>query len=92
MLFFGANQSYFLLQVSCGLNHTLALSTDGNVVWSFGDGDYGKLGIGSTVATTRPVVVSKLNDVGIAKIAAGTQFSVAISKTGVIYTWGQGMT
>ena len=38
------------------------------------------------------MVVSKLNDVGIAKIAAGTQFSVAISKTGVIYTWGQGMT
>ncbi|XP_067933208.1 probable E3 ubiquitin-protein ligase HERC1 [Watersipora subatra] len=76
-------------QVSCGLNHSLALSTDGNLVWSFGDGDYGKLGIGSTTAATKPVVIPKLMDVGIAKVAAGTQFSVALSKGGIVYTWGQ---
>ena len=35
-------------QVSCGLNHTLCASRDGNRVWSFGDGDYGKLGLGNT--------------------------------------------
>lgn len=60
------------------------------MVWAFGDGDYGKLGIGNTAAETKPVLVSKLNDVGIKKIAAGTHFSVALSKTGVVYTWGQG--
>ena len=72
------------------MNHTLAVSVDGNIVWAFGDGDYGKLGLGNTAAETKPVVVTKLNDVGIKKIAAGTHFSVALSKSGVVYSWGQG--
>lgn len=77
--------------MSCGLNHTLALSTDGLTVWAFGDGDYGKLGNGSNGAEMTPAVVERLNGVGIIKIAAGTQFSVALSKSGVVYTWGQGI-
>lgn len=76
--------------MSCGLNHTLALSVDGSLVWAFGDGDYGKLGIGSNAAEMKPVVIEKLSNVGIKKIAAGTQFSVALSKSGVVYSWGQG--
>lgn len=43
-------------QVSCGLNHTLVLSLDGMVVWAFGDGDYGKLGTGSSTAKYYPQV------------------------------------
>lgn len=45
-----------LPQVSCGLNHTLVLSLDGMVVWAFGDGDYGKLGTGSSTAKYYPQV------------------------------------
>lgn len=43
-------------QVSCGLNHTLVVSLDGMVVWAFGDGDYGKLGTGSSTAKYYPQV------------------------------------
>lgn len=43
-------------QASCGLNHTLVLSLDGMVVWAFGDGDYGKLGTGSSTAKYYPQV------------------------------------
>ena len=78
------------LQVCCGLNHTLAVSCDGMTAWAFGDGDYGKLGNGSNAAEMKPAVIEKLNGLGIIKIAAGTQFSVALSKSGAVYTWGQG--
>ena len=60
------------------------------LVWAFGDGDYGKLGIGSNAAEMRPVAVEKLTNLGIKKVAAGTQFSVALSKSGVVFSWGQG--
>lgn len=79
------------VQVACGLNHTLALSVDGMTVWAFGDGDYGKLGTGSNAAEMRPVAIDKLSNVGIKKICAGTQFSLALTKSGVVYSWGQGM-
>lgn len=45
-----------LSKVSCGLKHTLVLSLDGMVVWAFGDGDYGKLGTGSSTAKYYPQV------------------------------------
>ncbi|TRY89487.1 hypothetical protein DNTS_016060 [Danionella cerebrum] len=41
-------------QVACGLNHTLAVSADGMTIWAFGDGDYGKLGLGNSTAKSSP--------------------------------------
>ncbi|RXM30706.1 Carnitine O-palmitoyltransferase 1, liver isoform [Acipenser ruthenus] len=41
-------------RVSCGLNHTLVVSSDGMTVWAFGDGDYGKLGTGSCTVKCYP--------------------------------------
>lgn len=49
-------QNTIWFQVSCGLNHTLVLSLDGMAVWAFGDGDYGKLGAGSSTAKYYPQV------------------------------------
>lgn len=43
-------------EVACGVAHTLALSTDGLTVWSFGSGDSGKLGHGDTNKLTSPKV------------------------------------
>lgn len=45
-----------LCQVACGLNHTLVVSADGTMVWAFGDGDYGKLGLGNSTAKSSPQV------------------------------------
>lgn len=44
-------------QVSCGINHTLALSSDGMTLWAFGDGDYGKLGTGPCTVKCYPQVL-----------------------------------
>lgn len=49
-------RSLLPLQVACGLNHTLVVSADGMMVWAFGDGDYGKLGLGNSTAKSSPQV------------------------------------
>uniref|UniRef100_A0AAQ5YVK1 HECT-type E3 ubiquitin transferase n=1 Tax=Amphiprion ocellaris TaxID=80972 RepID=A0AAQ5YVK1_AMPOC len=84
-----ALEGYHVGQVSCGLNHTLVLSLDGMVVWAFGDGDYGKLGTGSSTAKYYPQKVEQLCNKGIKKVSCGTQFSVALACDGHVYTFGQ---
>ena len=44
-------------QVACGEAHTLALSVDGKTVWSFGNGDLGRLGHGDTGRQILPKVL-----------------------------------
>ncbi|XP_063334410.1 probable E3 ubiquitin-protein ligase HERC1 isoform X1 [Pelmatolapia mariae] len=84
-----ALEGYHVGQVSCGLNHTLVVSLDGMVVWAFGDGDYGKLGTGSSTAKYYPQKVEQLCNKRIKKVCCGTQFSVALACDGHVYTFGQ---
>ncbi|XP_061589686.1 probable E3 ubiquitin-protein ligase HERC1 isoform X2 [Cololabis saira] len=84
-----ALEGYHVGQVSCGLNHTLVVSLDGMVVWAFGDGDYGKLGTGSSMAKYYPQKVEQLCNRGVKKVCCGTQFSVALTCDGHVYTFGQ---
>ncbi|XP_063305478.1 probable E3 ubiquitin-protein ligase HERC1 isoform X3 [Pelobates fuscus] len=84
-----AVEGFHIGQVACGLNHTLAVSSDGMIVWAFGDGDYGKLGLGNSTAKSSPQKVDILCGIGIKKVACGTQFSVALTKDGHVYTFGQ---
>nr|XP_060611660.1 probable E3 ubiquitin-protein ligase HERC1 isoform X2 [Anolis sagrei ordinatus] len=84
-----ALEGYQIGEVACGLNHTLVVSTDGSMVWAFGDGDYGKLGLGNSTAKSSPQKVDILCGIGIKKVACGTQFSVALTKDGHVYTFGQ---
>ncbi|XP_051773057.1 probable E3 ubiquitin-protein ligase HERC1 isoform X4 [Ctenopharyngodon idella] len=76
-------------QVSCGINHTLVLSSDGLTVWAFGDGDYGKLGIGPCTVKCYPQKVEALCNKGVKKVGCGTHFSVVLAKDGHVYTFGQ---
>lgn len=78
------------LQVACGLNHTLCITNNGQIVWAFGDGDSGKLGLGNTTAKNVPTKVETLCGIGVKKVACGTQFSVALTFDGTVFTWGQG--
>ncbi|XP_067667414.1 probable E3 ubiquitin-protein ligase HERC1 [Haliotis asinina] len=75
--------------VACGLNHTLCVSVDGMSVWSFGDGDYGKLGLGNTLSKSLPTKIEALDSVNVKKVACGAQFSMALTKNGTVFTWGQ---
>ena len=77
-------------QVAGGLNHSLCMSADGNIVWTFGDGDYGKLGLGNSTAKSTPTKVETLCGIGVKQVACSTQFSIALTKDGRVFTWGQG--
>jgi len=59
------------------------------VVWSWGDGDFGKLGTGTSESCKVPKVVAALRDV--VRVVCGAQFSVALTKTGQVYTWYVGL-
>lgn len=59
-------------------------------VWSWGDGDYGKLGRGGSDGCKTPKIVEKLQDLDIVKVCCGSQFSLALTKDGQVYTWGKG--
>jgi alpha-tubulin suppressor-like RCC1 family protein len=79
-----------VVAVAAGWGFSLALRNDGSL-WAWGGNGYGQLGIGTvggTVAT--PVQIPGLS--GIAEIAAGNDFAVAIQRDGAghgfLWAWG----
>lgn len=59
-------------------------------VWSWGDGDYGKLGRGGSDGCKIPMKIESLAGLGVIKVECGSQFSVALTRSGSVYTWGKG--
>ncbi|KAK5650580.1 hypothetical protein RI129_001609 [Pyrocoelia pectoralis] len=82
---------YRVTDVACGSGdaQTLCISDDDNV-WSWGDGDYGKLGRGGSDGCKVPMKIESLAGLGVIKVECGSQFSVALTRSGSIYTWGKG--
>lgn len=56
-------------------------------VWSWGDGDFGKLGRGGSEASTTPLIIDKLDGLNVVKVQCGSQFSAALTQDGALYTW-----
>ena len=77
-----------MVDVSCGSGdaQTMCL-TDDDSVWSWGDGDYGKLGRGGSDGCKVPLRIDALQGMGVVKVDCGSQFSVALTKSGAVYTW-----
>lgn len=67
-----------IVQVACGSRdaQTLCLTEDGTV-YSWGDGDFGKLGRGGSDGCSVPHPIERLNGLGIVQIECGAQFSLA---------------
>uniref|UniRef100_T1JES7 HECT-type E3 ubiquitin transferase n=1 Tax=Strigamia maritima TaxID=126957 RepID=T1JES7_STRMM len=83
-----ALEGYSIGFVACGLNHTVCVSTDGNIVWSFGDGDYGKLGLGNLTSKSTPQKIESLTGLNVKKVCCGTQFTVVLTRDGRVFTFG----
>ena len=77
-----------VIQVACGSRdaQTLALTDDG-LVYSWGDGDFGKLGRGGSEGCNVPREVDRLRGLGVCQIECGAQFSLARTKSGQVWTW-----
>ncbi|XP_048005438.1 probable E3 ubiquitin-protein ligase HERC2 [Leguminivora glycinivorella] len=83
--------SYRVIDVACGSGdaQTLCITDDDNV-WSWGDGDYGKLGRGGSEGCKQPMKIECLKGLRVIKVECGSQFSVALCQCGSVYTWGKG--
>ncbi|XP_070409981.1 probable E3 ubiquitin-protein ligase HERC1 [Nothobranchius furzeri] len=70
--------------------HTLAFTTEGEV-FSWGDGDYGKLGHGNSSTQKYPKLIQgPLQGKVVVCVSAGYRHSAAVSEDGELYTWGEG--
>ena len=79
-------------QVAIGEKHMLALDDRGHV-WSWGTAENGRLGYvqhESEVEATAHKVVGIEAAARVVSIAAGADFSAAVTDAGDLYTWGCG--
>lgn len=79
---------YNVVAVSCGSRdaQTVCLTDDGNV-WSWGDGDFGKLGRGGSDGCFTPSTINTLRGIEVCKVLCGAQFTVALTSSGQVWTW-----
>ena len=78
--------------VAAGVGHSLARKADGSV-WSWGVNQEGQLGDGGLVPeSSTPGIVVGVGGIGtlsgIAQVAAGVNFSMALHQDGTVFTWG----
>ncbi|KAN0043134.1 hypothetical protein ACTA71_010771 [Dictyostelium dimigraforme] len=80
-------------QVSCGVDHCLALTNNGHV-FGWGDNKYGQIGQLSfssviKIDTTTPIRIGEsLTNEFVTQIVSGAYHSMALTKSSVIYAWG----
>ncbi|XP_048365977.1 E3 ISG15--protein ligase HERC5-like isoform X2 [Sphaerodactylus townsendi] len=78
-----------MVQIACGDHHSMALSKGGQL-FSWGQNDYGQLGLGGEMTSSRePQRVQALDGIPLAHIAAGGSHSLAVSLSGSVYSWGK---
>ena len=85
-----AINGHTVTHVACGSGDSQTLCvTNSGIVFSWGDGDYGKLGRGGSDGSKIPKIVDKLLDQNVVKVFCGGQFSAALTAHGEVYTWGK---
>ena len=73
--------------VAGGGNLSLALTADGRVL-AWGDNSVGQLGNGTTADSSLPVPVNLPPGTDVTAIAAGDDFSLAVTSDGRVFAWG----
>jgi len=74
--------------VVAGRVHTLGLSQEG-VLYSWGQGSSGQLGLADSVQHPEPVEVKELKGAKISSIGAGASTSFAVTSVGELWAWGK---
>ena len=87
----GALSGKTVVAIAAGYNHSLALTSDGNV-YAWGDNTYGELGNNTTTSSKVPVAVNTsgvLAGATVVAITAGGGHSMALTADGKAFTWGR---
>eukprot|EP00961_Rhodomonas_salina_P255249 3449690-Rhodomonas_salina.1 len=75
--------------VACGTHHSIML-TESHEVWTWGSGEYGKLGIGDEEKHAEPIMIPLLQGQDVIAVSTGGFHSCALTAEGILYTWGGG--
>jgi len=73
--------------IACGNRHSMALTENGNV-FSWGQNEYGQVGIGTKVNCNSPKLI-ELNKVFIEKVNCGSDYSLFLSNDRNVYLLGR---
>ena len=82
-----ALRSMHVTHVSCGPEHAAAVTAHG-LLYSWGSGDRGRLGIGSEVDAWAPQQVADLVGKRVVQVACGTVHTLALTVRGELFVWG----
>jgi len=72
-----ALEGIFVSQITCGWSHSVALTAKGRV-YTWGNGDHGKLGHGSGKKVSTPQMVEKLADHKVVRVASYNEHTAAL--------------
>ena len=73
--------------IECGAQFSLALTKFGQV-WTWGKGDYFRLGHGSDQHVRKPTLVEGLSNKKIVHVAVGALHCLCVTDQGQVYAWG----
>ncbi|XP_036030280.1 X-linked retinitis pigmentosa GTPase regulator isoform X1 [Onychomys torridus] len=78
-----------VVQVACGGGHTVVLTE--TVVYAFGLGQFGQLGLGTFLfETSEPKIIERIKDQKISYISCGENHTALMTDIGLMYTFGDG--
>ncbi|KAI0496120.1 hypothetical protein KFK09_022427 [Dendrobium nobile] len=78
-----------IFSVICGADHTTAYSESELQVYSWGWGDFGRLGHGNSSDVFTPQPIKALQGIRIKQIACGDSHCLAVTMQGVVQSWGR---
>ncbi|KAL8097971.1 PH, RCC1 and FYVE domains-containing protein 1-like [Apium graveolens] len=77
-------------EVSCGSKHAVLVTKQGKI-YSWGEGSGGRLGHGVDADVPNPKFISALCELEIKSVSCGENHTIAITESGDLYTWGDGI-
>jgi alpha-tubulin suppressor-like RCC1 family protein len=81
--------SFQITAIAAGATHSLAVTSTGSV-YAWGGNGSGQLGNGTTVPALSPAQVTPVAGQTFTTVAAGAGFSMALTASGNVYSWGSG--
>ncbi|KAL3845972.1 hypothetical protein ACJIZ3_003375 [Penstemon smallii] len=76
--------------IACGSRHAVLVTSQGRI-FSWGDGSGGKLGHGLEADISNPKLIDTINGQIVVSIGCGEYHTCAVTLTGDLYTWGDGI-
>ena len=77
------------VSVSAAVYHSLALTADG-AVWSWGEGNFGRLGHGDQQDQLQPKKIEAFAGQRVVAVSAGAYHSLALTADSAVWSWGAG--